>query len=64
MAEARIALRSSWRFLNVEDDRLQQGVKSGAKDNRFLHSEAINQMPPLRIFGNIVLTLLTKAASG
>ena len=35
-----------------------------AKGNRFLHSEAISQMPPLRIFGNIVLTFLTKAASG
>jgi glycosyltransferase involved in cell wall biosynthesis len=35
-----------------------------AKGNRFLHSEAINRMPPLRIFGNIVLTFLTKAASG
>ena len=35
-----------------------------AKGNRFLHSEAINQMPAARITGNIVLTFLTKAASG
>ena len=35
-----------------------------AKGNRFLHSEAISQMPAVRIFGNIVLTFLTKAASG
>jgi glycosyltransferase involved in cell wall biosynthesis len=35
-----------------------------AKGNRFLHSEAINQMPPVRILGNILLTFLTKAASG
>jgi len=35
-----------------------------AKGNRFLHSAAISQMPGIRIFGNIVLTFLTKAASG
>jgi glycosyltransferase involved in cell wall biosynthesis len=35
-----------------------------AKGNRFLHTAAINQMPAIRIFGNIVLTFLTKAASG
>jgi dolichol-phosphate mannosyltransferase len=35
-----------------------------AKGNRFLHSDAINQMPTVRIIGNIVLTFLTKAASG
>ena len=35
-----------------------------AKGNRFLHSEAIHQMPAIRIIGNIVLTFLTKAASG
>lgn len=35
-----------------------------AKGNRFLHSEAINQMPAVRIIGNIGLTFLTKAASG
>jgi len=35
-----------------------------AKSNRFLHREAINQMPVVRITGNIILTFLTKAASG
>ena len=35
-----------------------------AKGNRFLHNEAISQMPAARIVGNIVLTFLTKAASG
>jgi dolichol-phosphate mannosyltransferase len=35
-----------------------------AKGNRFLHRKEINQMPAIRIFGNIVLTFLTKAASG
>jgi dolichol-phosphate mannosyltransferase len=34
------------------------------KGNRFLHSEAINQMQVVRITGNIILTFLTKAASG
>jgi dolichol-phosphate mannosyltransferase len=35
-----------------------------AKGNRFLHGEAIHQMPAVRIIGNVVLTFLTKAASG
>ena len=35
-----------------------------AKGNRFLHTAAIGQMPAIRIFGNIILTFLTKAASG
>lgn len=35
-----------------------------AKGNRFLHRKAIDQMPAIRILGNIVLTFLTKAASG
>jgi glycosyltransferase involved in cell wall biosynthesis len=35
-----------------------------AKGNRFLHNKEITQMPAIRIFGNIVLTFLTKAASG
>jgi dolichol-phosphate mannosyltransferase len=35
-----------------------------AKGNRFLHRKAISQMPAIRILGNIVLTFLTKAASG
>ena len=35
-----------------------------AKGNRFLHSEAIHQMPVIRIIGNVILTFLTKAASG
>jgi len=35
-----------------------------AKGNRFLHSKEIRAMPASRIFGNIILTFLTKAASG
>jgi glycosyltransferase involved in cell wall biosynthesis len=35
-----------------------------AKGNRFLHNKEITQMPAIRILGNIVLTFLTKAASG
>ncbi len=35
-----------------------------AKGNRFLASEALSFMPKHRLFGNIVLTFLTKLASG
>jgi len=35
-----------------------------AKGNRFLASESLNAMPKHRLFGNIVLTFLTKLASG
>jgi glycosyltransferase involved in cell wall biosynthesis len=35
-----------------------------AKGNRFIHGERIQQMPANRIIGNIVLTFLTKLASG
>lgn len=35
-----------------------------AKGNRFLAGESLQAMPRLRLFGNIVLTFLTKLASG
>lgn len=35
-----------------------------AKGNRFVHRDELKQMPPLRRFGNLGLSLLTKAASG
>lgn len=35
-----------------------------AKANRFLHTEALRQMPTVRLLGNFVLTFLTKLASG
>lgn len=35
-----------------------------AKGNRFLHATTIRAMPFARVLGNIVLTFLTKAASG
>jgi glycosyltransferase involved in cell wall biosynthesis len=35
-----------------------------AKGNRFLAAESLKQMPRRRLFGNIVLTFLTKLASG
>jgi len=35
-----------------------------AKGNRFLATESLREMPKRRIFGNIVLTFLTKLASG
>ena len=35
-----------------------------AKGNRFLAGESLAQMPKVRLFGNVVLTFLTKLASG
>lgn len=35
-----------------------------AKANRFLHSDALRQMPRARLLGNFALTFLTKLASG
>jgi len=35
-----------------------------AKANRFMHTKALNAMPPIRLIGNFVLTFLTKLASG
>jgi glycosyltransferase involved in cell wall biosynthesis len=35
-----------------------------AKANRFLHTDALRQMPRARLFGNFALTFLTKVASG
>jgi glycosyltransferase involved in cell wall biosynthesis len=35
-----------------------------AKGNRFLAAESLKQMPRRRLFGNIVLTFMTKLASG
>lgn len=51
-------------YLKLLLDGLIEKGYDYAKGNRFLHNEAINQMPPIRIIGNIVLTFLTKAASG
>ncbi|MFY9398148.1 MAG: glycosyltransferase family 2 protein, partial [Desulfomonilia bacterium] len=35
-----------------------------AKGNRFLHTEELKEMPTVRLFGNYVLTFMTKLASG
>lgn len=45
-------------------DAIIDGGYDYAKGNRFLHSQAIRQMPTTRIIGNVILTFLTKAASG
>lgn len=46
-------------------DKITQDGYDAAKGNRFLASpRALSQMPKYRQFGNIVLTILTKAASG
>src|SRR5262249_50520026 len=41
-----------------------EGGADYAKGNRFLHREVIQRMPAERIIGNVVLTFLTKLASG
>lgn len=35
-----------------------------SKGNRLIHSETLDQMPRIRLFGNAMLSLLTKIASG
>jgi dolichol-phosphate mannosyltransferase len=40
------------------------GEADYTKGNRFFDLEAIRSMPPLRLFGNAVLSLLTKLSSG
>ena len=41
-----------------------QGEADYAKGNRFFDLEQIGAMPPLRLFGNAVLSLMTKLSSG
>ncbi len=43
---------------------LLDGTGDYAKGNRFVDLRALEQMPRLRLFGNAVLSLLSKAASG
>lgn len=43
---------------------LIHGPYGYAKGNRFLHSDALRQMPLVRLLGNVFLTFLTKLASG
>jgi glycosyltransferase involved in cell wall biosynthesis len=43
---------------------LLAGEADYAKGNRFFNLEQIGQMPPLRLFGNALLSLLTKVSSG
>ena len=45
------------------DALIEQGYDY-AKGNRFLASESLGSMPRHRLFGNVVLTFLTKMASG
>jgi len=48
---------------NLLDKIVEEGYDY-AKGNRFLESSLLKQMPKLRLLGNIVLTFLTKLASG
>lgn len=45
-------------------DPLVEGRADYAKGNRFAHDEVWRAMPPARLFGNVVLSLLTKLSSG
>lgn len=45
-------------------DALIEGGYDYAKGNRFLASDSLHQMPRHRLFGNVVLTFMTKLASG
>ncbi len=51
-------------FLPALLDALIDNHCDYAKGNRFLDSRALSQMPRLRLFGNLALTFMTKAASG
>ncbi len=45
-------------------DPVADGRADYAKGNRFLRPEVWREMPPSRIFGNVVLSVATKATSG
>jgi glycosyltransferase involved in cell wall biosynthesis len=45
-------------------DPIVSGQADYAKGNRFLHREVWRAMPPLRLVGNVLLSLLTKICSG
>jgi glycosyltransferase involved in cell wall biosynthesis len=45
-------------------DPLIEAGYAYAKGNRFVDTDALRQMPPVRLFGNFLLTFLTKLASG
>jgi dolichol-phosphate mannosyltransferase len=41
-----------------------QGLADYTKGNRFFDPESMQEMPPVRLFGNLVLSFLTKVSSG
>lgn len=45
-------------------DPVVSGQAGYAKGNRFAGTDAISEMPPFRLFGNVLLTGLTRIASG
>ena len=51
-------------YLNTLLDPLIDGGYDYSKGNRFLAGESLSLMPRHRLFGNIVLTFMTKLASG
>jgi len=54
----------------MDPDRMEELIKplfegyDYVKGNRFIHTPELNKMPRLRIFGNFMLTFLTKLSSG
>lgn len=45
-------------------DPIVSGQAGYAKGNRFAETDAISEMPPFRLFGNVLLTGLTRVTSG
>lgn len=43
---------------------IQQGLADYTKGNRFFDPESLSEMPGVRLFGNLVLSFLTKLSSG
>ena len=43
---------------------IEENLCDYAKGNRFYHPEGVKSMPPARLFGNAVLSFLTKLSSG
>jgi glycosyltransferase involved in cell wall biosynthesis len=52
------------KYLPVLLDAIINGGYDYAKGNRFLGRNSLKGMPPFRVFGNTILTFLTKLASG
>lgn len=52
------------RRINDLIEPLRLGYSDYAKGNRFFYREHLVEMPPLRVFGNLVLSFITKLSTG